>query len=205
MKQGELHTLKQKQCEQNKPMWCQAGVEMHTCPEADTLSIVGVCIRGRSRATSGVPGHVDGVMEPSIQLASVSGVMLPSVYGLSVKGVMVPSSPSWKDMENSSSAQSRSPSPLVPPSKEPSVMVLVALVKVSGCTLFLSKGRMSSSCTSRHCASIFSSSTCELFCAKLMASSLSSASSREGSPIEGGCAGKGLLGLLKAGGEGALY
>lgn len=140
---------------------------MHTCPDAETLSILGVCSSGRSSAMSGVPGHVDGVMESSIQLASVSGVMLPSVYGLSVKGVMVPSSPSWKDTDSSSSAQSRSPFPSVPPSMESSVMVLVALAKVSGCTLFLSMGRMSSSCTSciplpSDCASIVrcGSSTC---------------------------------------------
>lgn len=73
-----------KQCEQNKPMLCQARGEMHTCPEAESRSIVGVGSRGRSRETSGVPGHEDGVMDSSIQLASVSGVMLPSVYGLSV-------------------------------------------------------------------------------------------------------------------------
>lgn len=137
------------------------------CPDAESLSILGGCSKGRSRPTSGVPGHVDGVMDSSIQLASVIGVMLPSVYNLSVYGVMVPSSPSWKDMDSSSSAQSKSTFPSVPPSTDSSVMVLVVLAKVSGCMLFLSMGRMSSSWTSctpllRHCASICSwgSSTC---------------------------------------------
>lgn len=66
----------------------------HTCPDAETRSIVGVCSSGRSSAASGVPGQEDGVMDSSIQLASVSGVMLPSVNGRSVYGVMVPSIPS---------------------------------------------------------------------------------------------------------------
>lgn len=104
--------------------------------------MVGVCSSGRSSAASGVPGQEDRLMDSSIQLASVSGVMLPSVKGRSVYGVMVPSIPSWKDRDRSSSAHSRSPFP----STDSSVMVVLA--NVSGRTLLLSTGRMSSSCTS---------------------------------------------------------